>query len=498
MIWKPYEAGRVHLRYDGGTTLIHDREFVDALRATVRNRWLARYDHELGPTTLYGEVGFGQHRDDLDGKVFDTTTAALGASYRLGRFTLLASQEALLGGQDTLLGDSFTDRLTTNVGAEVKIDDDLALRLGQSVRWNGDNATRFGFVTKLSENGRAYFEEQIRPGDRNGRIVGSTVIGAEHALGRDGRIFSEYRLDGGVGGRTNRAVMGLGRTFELAEGVKLRLGYERSQALDTPDRAARGSRDVLSGGLEMTGFENFRYSGLYEVRWDRDRPPVEGFEQILQAMARNAADLKVGDFTVLALFNYMLTQDLDSRRVAREDLEASIGLAYRPLANDDLILIARYSRLLERRGSVSASLLGESVYSDERRQSDLLSVAAVIELPWRLTLTEKLVWRFNSVGSNANVLTNLEGEEDLLLWLNRLAFNIWGGLDIAGEFRVIASLTDWAVRKNGGLVEVSFDFLEHARVGLGWAIDGYAGGLLPGEEQNDIDNGFFVRMTGTY
>ena len=352
-------------------------------------------------------------------------------------------------------------------------------------------------MTRLSENGRAYFEEQIRPGDRNGRLIGSTVIGAEHALGRDGRIFSEYRLDGGVGGRTNRAVMGLGRSFELADGVKLRLGYERSQALETPD-ALTGSRDVLSGGLEITGVENFRYSGLYEVRWDRDRPPVEGLDEVLQAMVRNTADLKLGDFTVLALFNYMLSQDLDSRRVAREDLEASFGLAYRPLSNDELILVARYSRLLERRADQVVSLLGETIRSDDRRQSDLLSVAAIIELPWRLTLTEKLVWRFNSVGSDADVLAGLDGEEDLLLWLSRLAFNIWGGLDLAGEFRVIASLTDFEVRKNGGLVELSFDFLEHARVGLGWSIDGHAGGLLPGEEDNDIDNGFFVRMTGTY
>lgn len=496
--WKPYEAGRVHLRYDGGTTLIEDRDFEDGLRAAVRNRFFGRYDHDLGPATIYGEALFGQHRDDLDGRVIDTGAAAIGTSVRLGRFTLMASQEALFGGDDAIIGDAFSDRLTTNVGVEVKIDEDLALRLGQSVRWNGDNATRFGFTSRVSDGGRVYFEEQVRPGDRNGRLVGATVIGAEHALGREGRIYSEYRLDGGVGGRTNRAVMGLGRSFELSDGVKLKLGYERSQALDNPDRAARGSRDVLSGGLEITGFDRFRFSGLYELRWDRDRPPVDGLAEVLQAMVRNTADLKLGDVTVLALFNYMLSQDLDTRRVAKEDLEASLGLAYRPLANDDLILVARYSRLLDRTATTTASLLGQALRNDEYRQSDLVSVAAIIALPWRLTLTEKLVWRFHSIGSDANALAGLEGEEDLLLWLNRLAFNIWGGLDLAGEFRVLASLTDFAVRKNGGLIELSFDFLEHARVGIGWAIDGHAGGLLPGEDGNDIDNGFFTRLTGTF
>jgi hypothetical protein len=485
--WRPFAEGRIHLRYDGGTTLTADDEFQDGLRAVVRNRVLGRYDHDLGLANLYGEVAYGQHRDDLDGVVVDTTAVALGSSVRLGRFNLFASQEAMFGGDDAIIGDSWTDRLTTNVGVDVKITDDLNFRLGESIRWNGDNATRLGFTTRLSENGRAYFEEQIRPGDRNGRVIGSTVIGAEHAMGRDGRIYSEYRLDGGVGGKTNRAVMGLGRSFELVPGVKLKLAYERSQALDTPDRSVRGSRDVLSGGLEVTGFDWLRYSGLYEVRWDRDRPPIDGFDEILQAVARNALDFKIGDYTVLGIFNYMLSQDLETRRVAREDLEATLG-----------ILVAKYTRLLERRADTMVSLIGQTIRSDDSRQTDLLSVAAIIELPWRLTLTEKLVWRFHATGSDSPELGVLDGDEDMLLWLTRLAFNVFGGLDLAGEFRLIASLGDFAVRKNGGLIELSFDFLEHARLGVGWAMDGYAGGLIPGEEANDIDNGFFVRMTGTY
>jgi len=496
--WAPNEDGRIHLRYDGGTTLVADDTFLTGMRAVVRNRMLGRYDHRISGGTVYGELAYGQHRDDLDGQVTDTTALALGTIYRITpRLRFIASQEVLVGGDDTVLGADTSDRLTTNVGLEYQLSDDLAIRLGESLRWNGDNATRFGFTTRLGDDSRAYFEERIQPGDRNGRVVGATVVGAEHALGRglqDGRIYSEYRLDGGVGGRTNRAVMGLGRSFELHPGVKLMLAYERSQVVDAPEfDPSRGTRDVLSGGLYFAAVDWLRFGSVYEVRWDRDLP-TGAFREVLQALTRNTVDMKIDNVTIFGLFNYVLSQDLETRRVAREDMEASFGLAYRPLDNDDLILIARYTRAVDRRSDTVVSLLGEALVLDERRISDLISVGAIIELPLGLTLTEKLVYRMSGIDTTGSVL----GEDDLLLWLNRLSVDIYGGLSFAGEFRLFASLADMEVRKNGGLIEVAYEILEHGRVGLGWSIDGSAGGLLPGQEENDIDNGFFVRLTGMY
>jgi len=496
--WAPNEDGRIHLRYDGGTTLVADDAFLTGMRAVVRNRMLGRYDHRIERGTVYGEIAYGQHRDDFDGQVSDTTALALGTMLRLApRLRFMASQEVLVGGDDAVLGTSTNDRLTTNIGLEYQLSDDLAIRLGESLRWNGDNATRFGFTTRLGDDSRAYFEERIQPGDRNGRVIGATVVGAEHALGRslqDGRIYSEYRLDRGIGGRTNRAVMGLGRSFELRPGVKLMLAYERSQVVDAPELdPSRGTRDVLSGGLYFAAVDWLRFGSIYEVRWDRDLP-TGGFREVLQAVTRNTVDIQIDDVTLFGLFNYVLSQDLATRRVAREDMEASFGLAYRPLDNDDLIFIARYSRLVDRRSDTVVSLLGEALVLDERRLSDLVSVAAIIELPLGLTLTEKLVWRMSSIDTTGSAL----GEDDIMLWLNRLSVDLFAGLSLAGEFRLFASLADGEVRKNGGLLELAYEILEHGRVGLGWSIDGSAGGLLPGEEENDIDNGFYVRLTGMY
>jgi len=500
--WRPSKENRVELRYDGGTTLVPDAGFVDGLRAVARNRFLGRYDHKVGVVDLFGELVYGQHRDDLDGLAYDTTGLAIGATFHVNdHFRLLLSQEALFGGEDALLGDSMNDRMTTNAGFEVALGQDLSLRLLESIRWNGDNATRFGLITKLDANTRTYVEERLTPSPESDRMVGSLVVGGETTLGTDGkgRAYGEYRLDGGAGERTNHAVVGLGRAFDLAPGVRATFGYERSQSMQTPDQEATGvpgggTRDVLSGGLELTASDVAKFGGLYEVRYDRDRPG-EASGQVLQAVARNGLDVKLGDdVTLLGVFNYALSQDLDTRLVLREDLEATAGIAVRPLDADDLILIARFSQVEQRQSEQTVSLLGELLVSDEQKTSTIFSIGAIVKLPASLTLTEKLAFRFTETDSRVVPA----GREDQLLWINRLAWEWLKGFDVAAEFRLVAALADLSIDTNGGLLEVGYTIADHARLGVGWALGGIAGGLLPGEQANDIDSGFYVRMTGMY
>src|SRR5690606_996534 len=149
-----------------------------------------------------------------DGEVHDTGAVAIGAAVRLTRrLSATFSQEALVSGDDAVIGDSFNDRMTTNVGLDYRVAKDLSLRILENVRWNGDNSTRLGLRTQLDESSSFYVEDRLRPGEDNGRLLHTLVLGAESALGADGRAYGEYRLADGVDGRTNLAVIGLARRF---------------------------------------------------------------------------------------------------------------------------------------------------------------------------------------------------------------------------------------------------------------------------------------------
>ena len=67
---------------------------------------------------------------------------------------------------------------------------------------------------------------------------------------RAAKAYGEYQLDGTVAGSQTRAVMGLAPSWTLLEGLKLQLGYERTQVFGGSGRApATGS--VASAALDQ-------------------------------------------------------------------------------------------------------------------------------------------------------------------------------------------------------------------------------------------------------
>lgn len=493
VVWKPTSDNRLVVKYVGGTALIDDIDFDTGFREANHNRWSAQFVQRLGRLSLTAEGAFGQHRDDSTGIVTDTGAAAIGAAYKLNdRITARISQELLIGGDDAGLGRGTMKRLTTNLGADVKLIDGLDLRLQQSIRWNGDNATRLGLRTKLSDNTDFYIEDRFQPGESNGRTVHSMVVGAESILDDgDTRAYGEYRLDTGIGGQTNRAVAGIGRSIELAPDIRLVAAYERSQAFGGYEEG--GSRDVFSGGLEARHLDWLTYGGRYEVRLDSPND-TSGLNETVQAVVRNGLTLVIAEeLTAQVVINYSMTQDLDTRRFEREELEANAALVWRP-STDWLTIVARYGREISRDVELVDSILGDATETRTRNVTDLASLAFILELPAGLQLTEKAAWRrVESRTSGLGVTAN-----DQLLWVNRLAFHLVEELDIAVEYRMLAQVEDFGVAQNGFLAELAYTFFDHVRLGVGWQTDGVADWLLPGETSHDTDSGFYLRLTGTY
>ncbi len=496
------------LRVDGALVLQPDERFSTGFRGLARTRFAGQYAHTEERWSVLGEAVFGQHRDDLDGVVHDTGVVALGGRYKLTRkLSLELSQEADVAGEDAIVGPDLTDRMVTNLGLRYELSDDLALGLGQVVRWNGDNATRFGLRSRLSDTASVYAEERLQTDAETGRLTQATVLGAEQALGDGGRAYGEYRLDGGVAGPTNRAVVGLGKRFKLAPGVAVSAAYERSQTFGGYE--AIGARDVLSAGLEALASDVAKFGGRYELRWDRGDTSAEGVDR-MQVVLRNGLDLKLSKaWTGLAMVNYTLTQNLSTRQVDREGLEATGGLVWRPQEARWLTLLLRYTRRVERRttAAVVAGSLGaapglgalgglDAASTGERSRSviHLGSVAGIFEFPWRLQLSEKLAYKHAT--TRVDGLT--AGDSDLLLWVNRLGLHLVEGFDVAVEYRLLWSLVPggYAQLEHGALAEVAYAIAGYARVGVGYRWSRFSDDLLtdPSRDQS----GFFVRLSGMY
>ena len=487
-VYRPSEDDEIRLRIDGTRWQAPNALFPSGFGLLHRYLYAARYSRALGPVELSAEAAFGEHRDDARGEVFHTGGFLLGAHWQVNeRFGLRLGQEALVGGDDEVLGRSTETRMTTRMGMDFLVMEDLALMLGTAIRWDGDHAIQMGARTRADDGTDVYVHEELRPAHGGHSARSATVIGTERQIEGGGRVYSEYRLGGVANGMANRAVLGIAKRFELGPGVNLSTGYERSHSVGGQEGI--GSRDVLSVGLEVLAFENLRYGGRYEVRIDQlVEPPTgifsevnEGRSEIIQAVLSNGLTWRISpELTAIGTARFVFNQDLVSRAVLRESLEGSIALLYKPQTLDWLTLSGRYGRV-HRRWFIS----------EEDRQAeeevDVAGVAALFTLPWGITLTERLLFRHRDAVSSAEDL-------DELLWITHGAVKVAWDIDIAAEYRLWATF-DGEVG-HGALAEVGYTLLDYARIGVGYDFSS-----IPRDLSLDVDSGaggVYVRLTGTY
>ena len=135
-----------------------------------------------------------------------------------------------------------------------------------------------------------------------------------------------------------------------------------------------------------------------------------------------------------------MTQNLADRRMDQESLEATAGVAYRPLNSDRLTLLGRYTHRLTRGVRPEVSTLGLETMEDWTSNIDLISLAGVLELPYGMQLTEKLVYKHHSDSSALDEFTT-----DQLLWINRFAVHLRQDADFCPGISTDVGTARWRV-----------------------------------------------------
>ena len=495
----------LEVRAEGMTSLEPDAGFLPAgdggtgLRKDRRWSTTARYLRKMGKLKLRGEGAFGRH-DDITGA--DQTTGGIltGARYRLfPQLEVGLSQEALLGGDDQVLGEGIAGRLTTRADAGWEVMDGLVLGMGHALRWDGSHGIKVGARTRLDRTTDAYLEQRWMDDIGGGATQGATVVGAESRLDGGGRAYGEYRMDGGIGGRTNRAVIGMGRRIQLSPGISVSAGYERQEAFGGSEGV--GSRDVISGGVELLPWDWLKFGGRYELRLDHaeDHSATESERDLVQALAHNGLSVKFTDrFTLMGILSYHLTQNLGQRTpekgwgVEQEGLEASLAGIYRPPGADWLTAIGRISRYQRRHRFADSHVLrldGEGPL-EERETAVLIGGSAIMELPWNLLMTEKLTYASREMRGESDIEERVD-----LLWISRIGYRFLESFDASAEFRLLLEMASGGLG-SGALAEVGYQPLPLLRVALGYDFSSIPRELGPVE--SDQGAGAYLRVTGRY
>ena len=117
-----------------------------------------------------------------------------------------------------------------------------------------------------------------------------------------------------------------------------------------------------------------------------DRKTIKIIDNTAERVQASIGRRILPELTALGTVRFAFSQDLVSRAVLRESLEATVALLWKPPSLDWLTLSGRYSRV-QRRWFL-AETGGEA-----EDQSDIIGAAALLDLPWGISLTERILFR---------------------------------------------------------------------------------------------------------
>jgi len=459
-----------------------------------RNLTSAQYSHRLGRLTLVGDVL--QAREEIgDADPINRSAFAVLARYKISpRLTLWGEQQAIVGGDDTVLR-SFGDRMITGIGLDIALGEHLQLTLGEQVRWSGEDASVLGLRTRLSDSTTMYVQQRLLHPRDSHRWVPATVIGSEERWGSggQGRSYGEYQIGTAASGTFNRAVLGLGRRFELLAGLYADVAIERSHTTVVDDIGVERDMTTLSVGGDYIRHERFKMSTRFEARFET----AEADRLQLVSFNRVSADLGAG-VALLGRADIAITQNQELDKREAETINLQLGLAYRPL-DETFTLLLKAAHQVDMR-PVHLDSAGGSL----RTTADVIAVEPIVELPLRLQLTPKFAWR-RAVEEAEE--TGGAVESTTLLAALRLAFHLVETVDIAAEYRWIdIDIIDQM--EHGALAEIAVNISRYVRIGVGYNFTSFNDNLFvpatapigsePIDPLSRNNHGFFVRLAGMY
>jgi hypothetical protein len=395
----------------------------------------------------------------------DSTTVA-------GRFDIDWTKQlaAFVQHQQTLDGP---DNDQTTLGVDYRLRDRLSLTASVTTGTNGE-AAEVGLVYDLDKH-RLYVSERVVDDRRSGRST-ATVIGSESAFGEDASVYTEYQWGRGHGEETNQSLVGARKHWGITDRLSVLVFGEFSE-IDTAPTVTR--RYALAVGVSYDNGRGLRLSTRNEVRRE------DGGRDLDQFLSTNHAEYALSPaLKILGSARYSLTSDSSLGTTEAEFDELSLGLAYRPVNNDDFNLLARYTTLLD----------GPTAF--QAQSDDLIAESEVLSVEWSHQIGPDLEWVGKQAFKNRTETTpgapTVKTETSLTI--QRLNYNFYKAFEVGAEYRILTQKD--SDQRDGWLLEFMWRPIDHLRIGVGYNYTDFSDDEF---SNNDYSvKGWFLRLQGAY
>jgi hypothetical protein len=395
----------------------------------------------------------------------------------------------------------FTERLDGSITGQFTLDDDGGA-------YASNDAVTLG-MRYLLDDRLSSLHAEVSAGDRGD----SATVGGEYRLGADRTLYAGYTWadadadDPLFGGRDPMGLT-VGQRWRLnsrwnlfneSQSLKERVGTGLAHSVGVDFYPGEGwtyglllQSARLDGASGTTDREAISLSGgrsgrdtrwSSKVEWRRD----SGAERRRQWVTTNQLMHRINDdWRIAARLNHSDTDDRSNPLADARFTEANLGFAYRPVGNDRVNVLGRYTYLYD------LSSLGQESFAAFDQRSQILAVEGILRLDARWETAAKIARRMGEARASRNGGPWFDSTATLVA--GQLRYETVYGWDALAEYRWL-KVEEGDSTREGWLLGVDRHIAERLRVGVGYNFTDFSDDLT----RVDFDHrGWFLNVTGSY
>ncbi|MEE9388922.1 MAG: hypothetical protein V3U96_09955 [Paracoccaceae bacterium] len=424
-------------------------------------------------------LGFGLKIDDLTTNIANASATLSGTGTRLDG-VLRADYDPGLNwtaygyAQGTLNATGTRARNDrAGLGGTYTVSDRFTLE-GEVSGGTGGAGARIGATLQVDDRTQTYLSYTLTPDSADNQYPGATgefTYGGSRRVNDNIYVLAEQTYLHGAGptGVTNSFGLDISPNDAWVLGAQLEFG-----------RLA----DPLTGDMERRAVsfsanyshEKLGYNGVLEYRVDTSTT-----ERTTLAFKNDLSYQVSDEWRFLGKLSALRSTSSDTAIADAEYLELVTGFAYRPVENDRLNALMRYTYLYDNGQNGSTVSLAQ--------RSHVFSADAIYEINSVFSLGGKIGARVGEVRLPGNGWTS----SDAILGVIRADVKLRPMWDILGEYRLLTS--SGASARTGAVAGVYRRVNENMRVGLGYSAVNFSDDLT---NQDYSSEGLFLNIVGKF
>ncbi len=376
--------------------------------------------------------------------------------------------------------DSYDENDSVTVGAEARVIEDITVGTAYTT---GDR----GKSTEASINydvNRDY-STYVTYVDDQYEAQNNVIVGQRAALTQTLDFYQENQFVEENNGKGR--VDSFGFDNEITDDIDVGIAYQQGEIEynDDPDSGIAGvvNRQAVSFTANFD-LDDVLLKHKLEYRVDEAE---QTDEETIQWVTTNSYTHHLTDeYTLFAKFNYSRAENETNGELLERFVESSIGLAYRPIYNDRLNLLSRYTYLVD-----FDNLNRDVSYNDE--VSHIIETEALYQWDahWEFgtKLAYKNKWRSFERASGGSIDLNNE----IYLTGISASYRMMKGWDVTGQYHWKVD-TEYDEVEDGALLSFNKYISDNFKVGVGYNFSRFDDNLT---NDDDYDaSGWFINVIG--